>query len=171
MDVKTNQPLGPNEEGEICVRGPLVMKGYVGNDEATRNTIDADGWLHTGDVGYYDEDGFFFITDRIKELIKYKGSQVAPSEIEAILLSHPEIVDAGVAGVPDEEAGELPRAFVVKREVSTLTEDQVSSFVADQVSSVKKLRGGVIFVNSIPKNASGKILRRDLKKMATTSKL
>ena len=171
MDVKTNQPLGPNEEGEICVRGPLVMKGYVGNDEATRNTIDADGWLHTGDVGYYDEDGFFFITDRIKELIKYKGSQVAPSEIEAILLSHPEIVDAGVAGVPDEEAGELPGAFVVKREGSTLTEDQIASFVADQVSSAKKLRGGVIFVNSIPKNASGKILRRDLKKMATTSKL
>ena len=128
--MKTNEPLGPNEEGEICVRGPMVMKGYVGNEEATRSMIDADGWLHTGDVGYYDDDSFFFITDRMKELIKYKGNQVAPSELEAILLTHPEIVDAGVVGVPDEDTGEMPRAFVVKRESSAITENQIETFVA-----------------------------------------
>ena len=130
MDVKTNEPLGANEEGEICVRGPLVMKGYIGNEEATRNTIDAAGWLHTGDIGYYDQDGFFYVTDRMKELIKYKGSQVAPAELENILLSHPEVVDAGVVGVPDEEAGELPRAFVVKREGSVVTQDEIATFVS-----------------------------------------
>ena len=112
------------------MRGPLVMKGYIGNEEATRNTIDADGWLHTGDIGYYDQDGFFYVTDRMKELIKYKGSQVAPAELENILLSHPEVVDAGVVGVPDEEAGELPRAFVVKREGSAVTQDQIATFVS-----------------------------------------
>ena len=109
------------------------MKGYIGNEEATRNTIDADGWLHTGDIGYYDQDGFFFVTDRIKELIKYKGSQVAPAELENILLSHPEVVDAGVVGAPDEEAGELPRAFVVKREGSAVTEDEIATFVSGTV--------------------------------------
>ena len=115
------------------MRGPLVMKGYIGNEEATRNTIDADGWLHTGDIGYYDQDGFFYVTDRMKELIKYKGSQVAPAELENILLSHPEVVDAGVVGVPDEEAGELPRAFVVKREGSAVTEDEIATFVSGTV--------------------------------------
>ena len=112
------------------MRGPLVMKGYIVNEEATRNTIDAAGWLHTGDIGYYDQDGFFYVTDRMKELIKYKGSQVAPAELENILLSHPEVVDAGVVGVPDEEAGELPRAFVVKREGSVVTEDEIAIFVS-----------------------------------------
>ena len=115
------------------MRGPLVMKGYIGNEEATRNTIDDDGWLHTGDIGYYDQDGFFYVTDRMKELIKYKGSQVAPAELENILLSHPEVVDAGVVGVPDEEAGELPRAFVVKREGSVVTEDEIATLVSGTV--------------------------------------
>ena len=106
------------------------MKGYIGNDKATRETVDPDGWLHTGDVGYYDEDGYFFLTDRKKELIKYKGLQVSPTELEKILLTHPNIQDAAVAPVPDEAAGELPRAYIVKRPGATLTEKEVSSFIA-----------------------------------------
>lgn len=112
------------------MRGPVVMKGYIGNDKATRETVDPDGWLHTGDVGYYDEDGYFFLTDRKKELIKYKGLQVSPTELEKILLTHPNIQDAAVAPVPDEAAGELPRAYIVKRPGATLTEKEVASFIA-----------------------------------------
>lgn len=130
VDPDTNKALGPNEEGEICVRGPLIMKGYIGDESATKHTIDSQGWLHTGDIGYYDEDGFFFITDRMKELIKYKGLQVSPTELEQILLTHPDIIEAAVAPVPDEAAGELPRAYVVKSPGSTLTEDDVAKFVA-----------------------------------------
>ncbi|XP_057377430.1 uncharacterized protein LOC130698815 [Daphnia carinata] len=163
VDPDTNKALGPNEEGEICVRGPLIMKGYIGDDDATQHTIDSQGWLHTGDIGYYDEDGFFFITDRMKELIKYKGLQVSPTELEQILLTHPGIMEAAVAPVPDEAAGELPRAYVVKIPGSTLTEDDVVKFVADKVSPHKRLRGGVVFIKSIPKTATGKILRRELK--------
>lgn len=184
VDRATNEALGPNEEGEICVRGPLLMKGYIGNEEATRNTIDKDGWLHTGDIGYYDEDGFFFITDRIKELIKYKGYQVSPSELEQILLTHPDVLDAAVGPVPDEVAGELPRAYIVKHTGAAITEDDIATFLAgfliqvplivtkliikslsDQVSPYKRLRGGVMFVDAIPKTSSGKIIRRELGKV------
>lgn len=122
--------MGPNEEGEICVRGPIVMKGYIGNEKATRETVDSEGWLHTGDVGYYDEDGFFFLTDRKKELIKYKGLQVSPTELEKLLLNHPEIQDAGVCSVPDEVAGELPRAYIVRRPGSKLTEKEIAKYIA-----------------------------------------
>lgn len=183
MDPITDASLGPNEEGEICVRGPIVMKGYIGNEAASKETVDADGWLHTGDVGYYDEDGFFYITDRKKELIKYKGLQVSPTELEKILLSHPDVQDAAVAPIPDETAGDLPRAYIIKRPGSTLTEKEVATFIAgkffclqknsgevytlfvsaDKVSPHKRLRGGVIFVDSIPKTATGKIMRRELK--------
>ncbi|XP_046632805.1 4-coumarate--CoA ligase 1-like [Daphnia pulicaria] len=165
VDPDTNKALGPNEEGEICVRGPLIMKGYIGDESATKHTIDSQGWLHTGDIGYYDEDGFFFITDRMKELIKYKGLQVSPTELEQILLTHPDIIEAAVAPVPDEAAGELPRAYVVKSPGSTLTEDDVAKFVADKVSAHKRLRGGVVFIKAVPKTATGKILRRELKKI------
>lgn len=163
VDPITDASLGPNEEGEICVRGPIVMKGYIGNEAASKETVDADGWLHTGDVGYYDEDGFFYITDRKKELIKYKGLQVSPTELEKILLSHPDVQDAAVAPIPDETAGDLPRAYIIKRPGSTLTEKEVATFIADKVSPHKRLRGGVIFVDSIPKTATGKIMRRELK--------
>ena len=122
--------MGPNEEGEICIRGPIVMKGYIGNDQATKDTVDADGWLHSGDIGYYDEDGFFYITDRKKELIKYKGLQVSPTELEKILLTHPDVQDVAVAPVPDEVAGELPRAYVIRRAGSTVTEDDIAKFIA-----------------------------------------
>ena len=130
VNPETGDALGPNEEGEICIRGPIVMKGYIGNDQATKDTVDADGWLHSGDIGYYDEDGFFYITDRKKELIKYKGLQVSPTELEKILLTHPDVQDVAVAPVPDEVAGELPRAYVIRREGSTVTEDDIAKFIA-----------------------------------------
>lgn len=129
IDITTGEALGPNQEGEICVRGPLIMKGYIGNDEATKATVDADGWLHSGDIGFYDDEGFFFITDRLKELIKYKGLQVSPTELEQILLNHPEVMDAAVIAVPDEDAGELPRGYVVVKPGSKVTEDELAKFV------------------------------------------
>ncbi|XP_023030474.2 luciferin 4-monooxygenase [Leptinotarsa decemlineata] len=160
---ENGNPLGPYKEGELCFKGPLIMKGYVGDPVATSNTIDKDGWLHTGDVAYYDDDGYFFIVDRLKELIKYKGFQVAPAELEALLLTHPSIQDSAVIGLPNDEAGELPMAFVVKKPGKTLIEQEIEKFVADNVSPQKKLRGGVVFLNEIPRNPTGKILRRVLR--------
>lgn len=163
VHLDTGEALGPNKEGELCFRGPTIMTGYCGDDQATQTTIDRDGFLHTGDIGYYDEDGYFFIIDRKKELIKYKGFQVPPAEIEALLLTHPLIKDAAVIGIPDAAAGELPRAFVVLQPGASLSEEQVKDFVASQVSPAKKLHGGVKFIKEIPKNPSGKILRRLLR--------
>ncbi len=159
VNLEDGRPLGPNAEGELCIRGPQVMKGYLNRPEATAQTIDSEGWLHTGDVGFADPDGHFFIVDRAKELIKYKGFQVAPAELEALLLSHPAIADAAVIPVPDDEAGELPKAFVVRQ--GDVTEAQVMGFIAGQVASFKKIRF-VEFIDKIPKSASGKILRRVL---------
>jgi acyl-CoA synthetase (AMP-forming)/AMP-acid ligase II len=154
--------LGPNEEGELTFKGPNVMLGYLGNPQATEETI-IDGWLRTGDIGYVDKDGFLYVVDRLKELIKYKGYQVPPAELEGLLLKHEGISDAAVIGVPDEESGELPKAYVVKKSGhESLTEDEVLEYVAKNVSAVKKIRI-VEFVNEIPKSASGKILRRVLK--------
>jgi acyl-CoA synthetase (AMP-forming)/AMP-acid ligase II len=158
-DVETGRPLGHGERGEIWVRGPQVMSGYLGAPEATAATLDAEGWLHTGDVGYVDEAGHCRIVDRVKELIKYKGFQVAPAELEALLLTHPRIKDAAVVRSPDEEAGEVPKAFVVGN--GDLTADEVMAFVAERVSSHKKIRR-VEFIDAIPKSPSGKILRRVL---------
>lgn len=159
----SGKTLGPNCKGELCFKGDLIMKGYRDDKKSTESIIDKDGWLHTGDIGYYDEDGFFYIVDRLKELIKYKGYQVPPAELEAILLTCSGVKDAAVVGLPNEAAGELPCAFVVKQERSKLTEDDIIKYVNERVSSHKKLRGGVIFVRDIPKNASGKILRRVLR--------
>jgi acyl-CoA synthetase (AMP-forming)/AMP-acid ligase II len=159
VDLETGAPLGPNKEGEICVRGPQVMKGYLNQPEATTRTIDAEGWLHTGDVGYVDEDGHFFIVDRAKELIKYKGFQVAPAELEAILLTHPAIADAAVIPCSDEEAGEVPKAYLVLR--GKVSAEAIKEFIAARVAPFKKIRY-VAFIDKIPKSASGKILRRVL---------
>ena len=159
IDTDTGAELGPNERGEVLIRGPHIMVGYLNNPEATAECIDNDGWFHTGDVGYADEDGFFYIVDRVKELIKYKGYQVPPAELEAILVAHPAIADAAVIPSPDEEAGEVPKAFVVLKE--PLTEEEIFSYVADQVAPHKKIRRLEI-VDEIPKSASGKILRRIL---------
>lgn len=160
VSVETGEEIaGPGERGEIYVRGPQVMKGYLNCPEATAHTLDAEGWLHTGDVAYADEDGYFYVVDRAKELIKYKAFQVAPAELEAILLTHPSIADAAVVPSPDEEAGEVPKAFVVIRDGQALTEEDVLSFVASHVAPHKKVRR-VEFVSQIPKSPSGKILRR-----------
>jgi len=164
VGVDGEEDVDPGERGELWVRGPQVMKGYHNRDDATDATIDADGWLHTGDVAVVDEKERVYIVDRVKELIKYKGYQVAPAELESVLLSHDDVADAAVIPSPDEEAGEVPKAFVVR--VSTardLTEQDVMAFVADQVAPYKKVRR-VEFVKEIPKTASGKILRRDLVK-------
>ncbi|KAL7044571.1 hypothetical protein ACKWTF_001976 [Chironomus riparius] len=163
IDEQTGVSLGKNKVGELCLKGPFLMKGYINNPRATTETIDTEGWLHTGDLAYYDEDNQFFIVDRLKELIKYKGFQVAPAELEGLLLSNPKIKDAGVIGIPDELAGELPFAFVVKELGVDLTEQDVKDFVAQNASNTKWLRGGVKFVDEIPKNPIGKIMRRDLK--------
>ncbi len=158
VDIATGDEVAPGERGEVCVRGPQVMRGYLDDQAATDAMIDADGWLHTGDIATVDDEGYFTVVDRVKELIKYKGYQVAPAELEALLLEHPQIADAAVIGRPDEEAGEIPVAFVV---AEGLEPDAVLSFVADRVAPYKRIRG-IEFVESIPKSASGKILRREL---------
>ncbi|VAI44587.1 unnamed protein product [Triticum turgidum subsp. durum] len=149
VDPDTGASLGRNQPGEICIRG---------NDpESTKNTIDKDGWLHTGDIGLVDDDDEIFIVDRLKEIIKYKGFQVAPAELEALLITHPEIKDA-----KDDLAGEVPVAFVMRIEGSEITEDDIKKFVAKEVVFYKRIHK-VFFTDSIPKNPSGKILRKDLR--------
>lgn len=162
IDPETGCSLGPNHSGEICIRGPQIMKGYLNDAEATATTIDVDGWLHTGDIGYVDHDDEVFIVDRVKELIKFKGFQVPPAELEALLVSHPSIADAAVVPQKDDVAGEVPVAFVVRSNGLELTEDAVKEFIAKQVVFYKKLHK-VYFVHAIPKSPSGKILRKDLR--------
>ena len=138
VDPFTQSPLGVDEDGEVWIRGPQVMKGYWNNESATKNTIDDDGWLHTGDIGHIDADGHLFIVDRLKELIKYKGFQVAPAELEALLLTHPQIADAAVIGLPDDEAGEIPAAYVVLKQGQDATAADIQGFVAENVASYKQ---------------------------------
>jgi acyl-CoA synthetase (AMP-forming)/AMP-acid ligase II len=159
VDYSTGEDLGPNQSGEIWLCGPNIMQGYLNQPEASRNTVDEDGWLHTGDIGYIDDDGYLYIVDRIKELIKYKGLQIAPAELEAVLLSCPAVADAAVIGRPDLEAGEVPKAFVVLK--SPLTAEEILAFVAEKVAPYKRIRK-LEFVDAIPKSPSGKILRRVL---------
>ncbi|MFB7469602.1 AMP-binding protein [Kitasatospora sp. NPDC056184] len=158
----TGADLGPGERGELLIRGPQVMKGYFGRPSDTAAIVDAEGWLHTGDIGFVDERGYLHIVDRVKELIKYKGYQVAPAELEALLLSHPQIADAAVIGVCDAEGTECPKAFVVRAPGSVLTEQEVAAFVAGQVAPYKKVRA-VEFLDAVPKSPAGKILRRELR--------
>ena len=159
VDVATGAELDASQQGEICVRGPQNMKGYLNRPDATAAMIDAEGWLHTGDIGYADEEGYLYVVDRLKELIKYKGLQVAPAELEAVLLTHPAVVDAAVIPSPDEEAGEVPKAYVVLK--GAAAPDEIMAFVAAQVAPYKKIRRLEI-VEQIPKSAAGKILRRVL---------
>ncbi|XP_033346249.1 4-coumarate--CoA ligase 1-like [Bombus vosnesenskii] len=164
VDPSTNEDISEQGQvGEIWVRGPHVMKGYLNNESATNEMIVENGWLKTGDIAYYDKDSNFFITDRMKELIKVKGFQVPPAEMEAVLRSHPDIQEAAVIGVPDERCGEIPKAFVVTTKGSKVTEEDIKDFIKSKVSEYKQLRGGVTFINEIPKNASGKILRSKLR--------
>lgn len=159
VDVESGRDARAGEPGEVWIRGPQVMQGYLNNAEATARTVDREGWLHTGDIGSVDADGYLTILDRLKELIKVKGYQVAPAELEALLLKHPRIADAAVIPVLDEECGEVPKALVVAR--GDLTADEVIAFVHAQVAHYKRVRH-VAFVDAIPKSASGKILRRVL---------
>jgi acyl-CoA synthetase (AMP-forming)/AMP-acid ligase II len=159
VDPETRESLPAGERGEVCIRGPQVMKGYLGRPDATAAMIDDEGWLHTGDIGYAGEDGRTYIVDRVKELIKYKGAQVAPAELEALLLTHPAVADAAVVGIPDEQAGEIPKAFLVLRDEVAL--DELIAFVAEHVAPHKKIRLAER-VERIPRSASGKILRRVL---------
>ena len=164
VDVVTGAELGRNQEGELLIRGPQIMKGYLGRPEDTAQAIDPEGWYHSGDVGYADDEGWFYIVDRTKELIKYKGMQVAPAELEALLATHPAILDAAVIRKADEEAGEVPKAYVVLKpdEASrATTAEALMAWVAERVAPHKRVRH-VAFIDQIPKSASGKILRRML---------
>ena len=165
IDPLTDSAFGVDQDGEVWVRGPQVMKGYLNNETATKSTIDDDGWLHTGDIGHIDTDGHLFVVDRLKELIKYKGFQVPPAELEAVLLTHPHVADAAVIGLADEESGEIPAAYVVLEPGSDTTAADIQAFVAEKVASYKHIRR-VTFVDAIPKSASGKILRRVLRDQA-----
>ncbi|WP_369223417.1 4-coumarate--CoA ligase family protein [Streptomyces sp. R39] len=158
--------IGTGEPGEILIRGPQVMKGYLGRPDATADMIDTDGWLHTGDVGHVDTDGWLFVVDRVKELIKYKGFQVAPAELEALLLAHPGIADAAVVGAYNEDGNEIPHAFVVRQPAAAdLTENETMLYVAERVAPYKRVRK-VTFITGVPRAASGKILRRELRALA-----
>ncbi|GAA1829029.1 AMP-binding protein [Agromyces salentinus] len=167
IDVETGSDVevpaeGASRPGEIWIRGPQVMKGYLGNPEATAEMLDADGWLHTGDIATVTADGVYRIVDRLKELIKYKGYQVAPAVLEAVLLAHPRIADAAVIGVPDEDGQEIPKAFVVVQAGADLTAEEVVAHVAEHVAPHEKVRA-VEFIDVVPKSTAGKILRKDLR--------
>src|SRR5260370_14825692 len=159
VDVTSGAELGPGEEGEICVRGPQVMQGYLNNPDATAAMIDKEGWLHTGDIGSADAGGHFFVVDRVKELIKYKSMQIAPAELEAILLAHPALADAAAVAMADEEAGQGPQAFLVVKGRSSAQD--IMTYVADRVARYKRVRY-IEVIDQIPRSPSGKILRRVL---------
>ncbi|MFE0202618.1 4-coumarate--CoA ligase family protein [Streptomyces sp. NPDC058985] len=155
--------LPPGESGEILIRGPQIMKGYLGRPDATAALIDEDGWLHTGDVGHADSDGWLFVVDRVKELIKYKGFQVAPAELEALLLTHPGVADTAVVGTYNDDGNEVPHAYVVRQPTAPgLSEGEIMMYVAERVAPYKRVRR-VTFIDAVPRAASGKILRRELR--------
>ncbi|HUK67563.1 MAG TPA: AMP-binding protein [Streptosporangiaceae bacterium] len=167
VDPLTGADRDTGEEGEVWVRGPQVMKGYLNNPQATAATVDVDGWLHTGDLGYVDADGHVYVVDRLKELVKYKGFQVPPAELEAVLLRHPDVADAAVIGLPDDEAGEIPAGYVVLRPGAATSPEEITRFVAGEVAHYKQIRRLEV-IDAIPKSAAGKILRRVLRDSART---
>ncbi|KAG8079577.1 hypothetical protein GUJ93_ZPchr0007g6275 [Zizania palustris] len=171
VDPESGEPLPPHRTGELWVRSPSVMLGYLKNEDATALALTAAAaaegggrpWLRTGDVCYVDSRGHVYVVDRMKEMIKYKAYQVAPAELEDVLAAHPGVHDAAVVPYPDEEAGEIPVACVVKKPGShQLQEDELLSFVQSKVAPYKKIRR-VVFVDSIPRSPSGKILRLQLR--------
>jgi len=160
--------LGAGETGELWLSGPNIFKGYWRNEAATKDSLTPDGYFKTGDVGFQDKEHNFYITDRVKELIKYKGFQVAPAELEGKLMGHPNVNDVAVIGVEDKEQHtEVPRAYVVAANgMGREDAAEIVRWLGEKVANHKRLRGGVRFVNEIPKSASGKILRRILKERA-----
>jgi acyl-CoA synthetase (AMP-forming)/AMP-acid ligase II len=167
VDPETGEDVAEGEQGEIWVRGPQVMRGYLNNEEATVETLTEDGWLRTGDIGRVDENGFFYVVDRLKELIKYKGYQVPPAELEAVLVSHPKVKDAAVIGVPNQAGEEVPKACVVAD--GDVDAEELMAYVAERVAPYKRVRE-VEFVDEVPKSASGKILRRLLREQHGAAK-
>ena len=167
VDPETGEDVAEGEAGEIWIKGPQVMRGYLNNPDATNAIFTEDGWLRTGDIGRVDENGFFYIVDRLKELIKYKGYQVAPAELEAVLVSHPKVRDAGVIGVLNEDGEEIPKACVVCDD--GLEGEELMAYVAERVAPYKRVRE-VEFVDEVPKSASGKILRRLLREQHGAAK-
>ncbi|KAM9959959.1 hypothetical protein ACTFIW_007191 [Dictyostelium discoideum] len=163
VSPETGENLGIGEKGEICIKGPNVMLGYYNNEKATNEAIDKDGFFKTGDIGYVDEDGYYFIVDRSKELIKCKGFQVPPAELEALLLSHPKVADACVVGLSKGDMGEVPRGFVVIKHNESLTEKELLDWAHPKIANYKHFRGGIFFIPAIPKSATGKLLRKNLK--------
>ncbi|KAJ8719767.1 hypothetical protein PYW08_011942 [Mythimna loreyi] len=163
-DLNTQEALGPGEEGEIWYRGPNVMSRYYENEEATKEVLTEDGWYKTGDIGRYDENKYLYVTDRLKELIKVKGFQVPPAELEMVLRTHPKILDCAVLGIPDPISGEVPKAFIVPQPGQTVKEEEILDHVNTKVTIYKKIKS-VQFVSEIPKNPAGKILRKKLKEM------
>lgn len=163
VDPDTGSVLPLGTRGEICFRGPMVMRGYLGNAEATSEVLDADGWLRSGDLGFADEDGYYYIIERLKDVLKYNGYQVSPSELEALLMTHPAVKEAAVVGEP-HEYGEAPRALVILAEGQHATEEELKCFIAGKVAPHKQLRAGIKFVTSaFPRTASGKLQRRKLR--------
>ena len=162
VDPLTLTDVPPGEEGELWVRGPQVMKGYLNNPQATAETLLPDGWLRTGDIAAFEPDGHLYIRDRLKELIKMKGFQVAPAELEAVLHSHPDVADAAVVGEPDDEAGEVPVAYLVAAGDRRLTLEEADAWFEGKLAHYKRVRR-IEYLDAIPKSASGKILRRLLR--------
>ncbi|RXG52957.1 4-coumarate--CoA ligase-like 6, partial [Armadillidium vulgare] len=160
--TETGETLGPNQPGEMCLKSPMIMKGYFNNQEATSNTL-KNGWFLTGDIGYYDEEEFFYVTDRIKNIIKVDCCQVSTNEIENELQKHPLVEECSVIGKPDSEHGEVPLAFVIAKE--EVSEEELQNFMKDKLSDFKQLKGGIKFVQSLPKSENEKILKRELKLM------
>jgi 4-coumarate--CoA ligase len=160
VDPETGGDAAPGAAGEIWFRGPQAFKGYLNNAEATDVTITDEGWVRTGDIGYIDSDGFIFLTDRLKELIKVKAFQVPPAELEGLIQTHPDVADVGVIGRSDDRSGEVPVAYVVPR--GELDPEALKDWVAERVVEYKQL-GDVVITDAIPKNPSGKILRRILR--------
>ena len=167
VDLEKGHALPPFQNGELCIKGQ-IMKGYLKNTEKTKETIDSEGFLHSGDVGYYNDEGYFYISGRMKDLIKYKSCQVAPVELEQILIKFKGIKEVAVVGKPDSRFGELPTAVVVKEQGVEMTEKEICEYLAKFVCEEKRLHGGVQFVEEIPKNNLGKIKRQELIKQLFT---
>ena len=165
VDLKTGKSLGPNQDGEMYLRGPLMFKGYLNNPSETANTIDSDGWFHTGDVAHYNEDGYLFITDRIKELIKYQFYSIYPTEIEACLLEHDAISEAAVVGVRHEVDGAWPRAYIKVKQGRQVSAHDIHKYLRQNMAEWKKVRAGIVFVDQIPKTIFGKSDREYFKNL------
>ncbi|XP_011706822.1 PREDICTED: luciferin 4-monooxygenase-like, partial [Wasmannia auropunctata] len=165
IDIETEEVLEENKVGEIRVKVPTVMKGYYRNPEATKKAFDSDGWLRTGDLGYYDANGELFIVDRISEFINFRGSNILPAEIETVLLTHPAVFQAAVIGVPHEIDEQHPMAIVSVVPGKTVTEQELISLVKKSLRNDCMLRGGVKFIDNIPYTNTGKIARKQLRDM------